>query len=692
MKRGPSEDLSGNRAKKQRRKALPEESSDDDSDSSDTSQTKEGLKDVEVCGDASSSEEPPLPSDTVLSVRSSDIVKHPSSTSTSVVKTSLSIMSDEKTDSVGTITHKDKTKARDRTDESSSGEEPELPADTSMMLSYEDDTPSGATQSPAKAGAPISKLSTNDMERLLLTEGDSSNDSSKIQASMVGKERKVKTKGKSKNEAVTKEGQESEKNRPTAGPEVVLDGLKKSSKGEVGTKKKRRKRKYRVRNRADKDPSITTSDLSTLVFGSGDEGVDKFEKEITGKYGAEFCEDFSGDVKESVEEHKPAWEDDDDNILVNIAERSTLRKLRTHQWENIVTGKEYERRVREKFKEIMPTVDWKEDADDLSKQQSEDIAPELRPTFLRVTRKRDLNIGNWHKSVVTAVDFHPHDNLILTAGLDKHLKLFQNDGKTTSLLESIYLSDLPIRNAKFTADGRDIIMAGRKTYFYTFELATSKVTKVFIRGNRGRSREYFWITPDNKYIVFSYAQGAMLIVDRSSQRLVKTLKMSGGVRAICFGNKGAIMYAAGTDAEIYEFSLETFRCVRKRQTECTGIQAMNQTEEFLIVGGPSGIVSIIPKKLVDGKPIQAVKSIKVFGHLTTPVTTIQVNPGGTMMLIASKYKKDAVRMVNLKENVVYWNWPGRHGFRHVLSAAFSPNNHFFALGRDTGKVALFLLE
>merc|ERR1719427_2402849 len=109
-----------------------------------------------------------------------------------------------------------------------------------------------------------------------------------------------------------------------------------------------------------------------------------------------------------------------------------------------------------------------------------------------------------------------------------------------------------------------------------FDLSTSKVTKVNVMGNREKSREKFWITPDNKFIVFAGTQGAIIVVDRSSNRVVKVLKISGDVRTICFGKKGAILYAAGKDAEIYKFSLETFRCLSKRITECLNIFVMLQ--------------------------------------------------------------------------------------------------------------------
>jgi len=388
--------------------------------------------------------------------------------------------------------------------------------------------------------------------------------------------------------------------------------------------------------------------------------------------------------------------------MVNIAAKGVARNLRTHRYEKVITGREYERRAREKFKEIMPTVAWKESGELL--KQTEISPGDRGASSLGISPVRDFNMGKWHKSAVTSVDFHPHDNLLLTAGLDKNLKLFQFDGKTTSLLESIFLPDMPIYCARFTADGKEIIISGRRGFFYTFDLSTSKVTKEIIMGNREKSREVFWITPDNKFIVFRGSQGTIVIVDRSSHRLVKVLKISGDVRTICFSKDGSILYAAGSDSEIYEFSLKTFRCVSKRITQCMKILSLNHTEKstatgsatnpqpkdgVFIVGDESGLVTLYPKKLEEGKTIHTMKSLKVYEHLTTPITTLAINPNGTMMLVASKYKRDALRMVNLKANIVYENWPRNFSYRFIQSAAFSPNNKFLALGIDTGRVRMF---
>ena len=55
----------------------------------------------------------------------------------------------------------------------------------------------------------------------------------------------------------------------------------------------------------------------------------------------------------------PAWVDEDDNTLeVSLTENKRLRKLRDAPSEDIVGGRDYERRLRRQFEKINPTPDW----------------------------------------------------------------------------------------------------------------------------------------------------------------------------------------------------------------------------------------------------------------------------------------------------------------------------------------------
>ena len=80
----------------------------------------------------------------------------------------------------------------------------------------------------------------------------------------------------------------------------------------------------------------------------------------------------------------------------------------------------------------------------------------LRGGTLDVGRVVDANRESKSQAVVQAVQFHPTAPAMLTAGLDKTLRVFQIDGKRNVCLQSTYLKDLPIYSAAFTPDGNEV--------------------------------------------------------------------------------------------------------------------------------------------------------------------------------------------------------------------------------------------
>lgn len=66
------------------------------------------------------------------------------------------------------------------------------------------------------------------------------------------------------------------------------------------------------------------------------------------------------DVDEEDEESAPAiWHDsDDERLAVSLAGKARLRKLRTTESEDVISGKEYTRRLRRQFLRLHPTPEW----------------------------------------------------------------------------------------------------------------------------------------------------------------------------------------------------------------------------------------------------------------------------------------------------------------------------------------------
>ena len=55
----------------------------------------------------------------------------------------------------------------------------------------------------------------------------------------------------------------------------------------------------------------------------------------------------------------PAWDDsDDDRIAVSIATMPRLRRLRRYEGEDVITGREYIRRLQQQFERLHPRPDW----------------------------------------------------------------------------------------------------------------------------------------------------------------------------------------------------------------------------------------------------------------------------------------------------------------------------------------------
>ena len=82
-----------------------------------------------------------------------------------------------------------------------------------------------------------------------------------------------------------------------------------------------------------------------------------------------------------------------------------------------------------------------------------------------------------------SVRFHPRSPILFTCGFDKTLRFFQIDGKFNTKIQSVYFKDMPIHSAEFTCNASQVIVTGRRNFFYLFDLESGEATKIWgIRG------------------------------------------------------------------------------------------------------------------------------------------------------------------------------------------------------------------
>ncbi|KAK9830432.1 hypothetical protein WJX72_011741 [[Myrmecia] bisecta] len=185
-------------------------------------------------------------------------------------------------------------------------------------------------------------------------------------------------------------------------------------------------------------------------------------------------------------EKQPAWEDADDaTVEVNVASRNRLRKLRQSEEEVALAGVEYEQRLRCQHVKMHPRTSWaSRDADQQPATLLTGTAPllgrstVLAPGLLETTRVKDANQHEPSKSVVRSVEFHSAGQLLLTAGLDKQLRIFQVDGVHNTKVQTVAFEDMPIAKAAFANGGSQVVAAGRRKYVYLVDLESSRVERV----------------------------------------------------------------------------------------------------------------------------------------------------------------------------------------------------------------------
>jgi U3 small nucleolar RNA-associated protein 18 len=217
-----------------------------------------------------------------------------------------------------------------------------------------------------------------------------------------------------------------------------------------------------------------------------------------------------------------AWVDDDDVGPVSLTATNRTRKLRASAApeDNTVSGEAFEEKLRARFLASQATQqqEWAklptkskvrrregEDSDDADDSNAEGgsgsdeegygaaVAAALRSTAplkrgagvgplpageLDVLRCKDANAAGPSRAVVRSCAFHPRGELLLTAGLDKSLRFFAVDGARNPLLETCFLKDLPAYQAQWTNGGEQVVVSGRRPFFYVYDAHSGAATKV----------------------------------------------------------------------------------------------------------------------------------------------------------------------------------------------------------------------
>uniref|UniRef100_A0A1D1XH23 U3 small nucleolar RNA-associated protein 18 homolog n=1 Tax=Anthurium amnicola TaxID=1678845 RepID=A0A1D1XH23_9ARAE len=547
------------------------------------------------------------------------------------------------------------------------------------------------------------------------------------------------------------EGEEVHKSHPF---ELEEDAGAAGSSASATQKRKKRSRNRDAPPCEEKDAELEREEeerLEKALFGSlyclpefGGEGGDGDAREVLGGPSTpQFYIDKSGGMvvyeadlgTQSVGRRElvrggrnPVWfDDEEDKLRVDVTKVNRLRKLREKADESVISGSDYVSRLRAQHVKLNPGTDWAqigprphgygssddesedgsgitvahgyEDAggDDILRSNEELIVKgggRLLPGVLEYSKLIDANIEDSSNAPINSVQFHRNTQLLLAAGLDRRLRFFQVDGKRNTKVESIFIEDCPIRKAAFLPDGSQVIIGGRRKFFYSFDLVKAKVDKVGpLTGRDEKSLEVFEVSPDSSTIAFIGNEGYILLVSSRTRELIGTLKMNGTARSLAFANDGQQLLSSGGDGHIYHWDLRTRKCFHKAVDEgcLTGSALCTSPDSALFAAGSSsGIVNIYKREeFLAGKR----KPAKIIENLTTKVDSLKFNHDAQILAINSNMKKNSLKLVHLPSFTVYTNWPAaRSNLQYPRCLDFSPNGGFMAVGNAAGKVLLYKLH
>ncbi|KUI67846.1 hypothetical protein VM1G_02647 [Cytospora mali] len=486
------------------------------------------------------------------------------------------------------------------------------------------------------------------------------------------------------------------------------------------------------------------------------------EKQLTGP-GAQGARDDGPEA---------AWEDsDDDRLTVSLAGVKQLRKLRKSEADDIVSGTEYTRRLRQQYLRLNPLPSWAKEANssgkkakrrrrssaassgsdsasgsDLSGGEDDDDMTalplerflrdvsaingdggrrkkrKLRPEVIDIQRTRD--IPDAHRGPVDSLSFHPLHPVLLSSSTSSILYLHHVNPTAhptpNPQLTSVQVKSVPVRRSAFLhPDGDEIVFAGRRRFFHSWNLSTGlvkKVTKIQGHQHEQKTMERFRLSPDGNHmalIATSRKGGGMLnIVSMSSMQWVAQARLDsrGGIADFVWWRDGQGITILGKDGQVAEWSLVTRRTVGIWRDEGSiggTVMAMGGRDgpkgiggdRWVALGSSSGFLNIYDRNQLISKIEGDAVEIKPqpeptrrCEQLTTPITAVTFSPDGQLLAFGSQHKKDALKLVHLPTCTVYRNWPTEQTpMGRVTAVTFGKTNDadVLAVGNDVGKIRLW---
>ena len=277
-----------------------------------------------------------------------------------------------------------------------------------------------------------------------------------------------------------------------------------------------------------------------------------------------------------------------------------------------------------------------------------------------------------------------------------------NDFTAVLILFCIPVPKLPIYSAAFLGDTGNVVVSGRRKFFYIYDAAAGKLDHIpEIVGRQEKSLEYCRPSPDGRTLAFGGNDGFIILFDARSKQWIADLKLNGNVRTIAFSPEGDRIVASGSDGDVYRWDMKSRKCVERfSNLDGTSSTSLALSSRHLAVGAKSGVVNLFSDihssfgKSSSFDTAEAQRTpIKSIMNLHSAIHSTCFNSDGQILAIATRNDQSGLKLMHVPTATVYANWPTLNTpLGYVWSMDFSSDSRFLAIGNDKGKCLLYNLK
>ncbi|KAM6050489.1 U3 small nucleolar RNA-associated protein 18 homolog [Chlamydotis macqueenii] len=540
----------------------------------------------------------------------------------------------------------------------------------------------------------------------------------------------MKKKGKKKKTGTVKKTSTTKKTKKTAKrlqpPAAAVAAAKRAAAAQAAEEAARRARHLK----ALCGPSGAERELEELVFGDSlNVEEDELLQRLAGPRRLDATErkglqedssdsEVENEAKSNFLSKKPAWVDEDDEAEENVDMTHKYRKdFMKSDAEKVLSKKKLKRRLEEQFQRAMGGVpawadlenmkkskrtasdsDSDEDADLLCRTGNFISNSESLPRgILKMSTCLPANQERFANGRLATVQFHPSAQVVMTAGHDRSLSLFQVDGVKNPRIQSIYLESFPIYKACFSVDGEQVIATGtHHRMFFVYDMMSGSIIPIQkVRGVEERFLRSFEVSPDGSFMLVTGTSGYLHLLSMKTKELISTMKVNGRCTASAFTPDSSKIYSYSKEGEVFIWDVRSRKCLHKFEDEgslegkCIAVSKNNQ---YVACGSASGVVNLYTTDvcLKENHP----KPVKAIMNLVTSATCVTFNPTTEILAVASRETDEAVKLVHIPSYTVFSNFPvfRRKQIYLAQSMDFSPRSGFFSVGNNKGKALLFRLK